>query len=58
MLYAAVHNLTDVCWTKCIKGGIKGGALDKNEETCAKNCVARFLDANFLVIKQLENMRG
>lgn len=54
---AAVHNLTDICWTKCVTGSIKSGTLDKSEETCARNCVDRFLDANFLVIKQLEGMR-
>ena len=54
----AVHNLTDICWTKCITGAIKSKGLDKNEESCAKNCVDRFLDANFLVIKQLENVRS
>ena len=55
--YTAVHNLTDICWTKCITGAIKSKGLDKSEESCAKNCVDRFLDANFLVIKQLENVR-
>lgn len=54
----AVHNLTDICWTKCVTGSIRNGKLDKGEESCAKNCVDRFLDANFLVIKQLENMRS
>jgi import inner membrane translocase subunit TIM8 len=56
--YPAVHNLTDICWTKCVTGSIKSGKLDKSEESCARNCVDRFLDANFLVIKQLEGMRG
>ncbi len=54
----AVHNLTDICWTKCITGTIKSKGLDKSEESCAKNCVDRFLDANFLVIKQLEGVRN
>ncbi|KFY22414.1 hypothetical protein V493_06599 [Pseudogymnoascus sp. VKM F-4281 (FW-2241)] len=57
-LQQSVHNLTDICWTKCVTGGIKSGKLDKSEETCARNCVDRFLDANFLVIKQLEGMSG
>lgn len=54
----AVHNLTDVCWKKCITGGIKSGKLDKGEESCAQNCVDRFLDANFTVIKHLDSLRG
>lgn len=52
------HNLTDMCWTKCVAGTIKSGALDKNEEPCLKNCVDRFLDANFAIIRKLEGMRG
>lgn len=54
----AVHALTDVCWKKCITGPIRSGKLDKGEETCAQNCVGRFLDANFTVIKHLEKMRS
>ncbi|CZS92851.1 probable mitochondrial import inner membrane translocase subunit TIM8 [Rhynchosporium agropyri] len=51
------HNLTDTCWKKCVTGTIKSGKLDRSEETCAANCVDRFLDANFTVIKHLESMR-
>lgn len=58
MVYIAVHSLTDICWRKCVTGTIRSGKLDKNEETCAQNCVDRFLDANFTVIKHLENMRN
>ncbi|KAL2067974.1 hypothetical protein VTL71DRAFT_16072 [Oculimacula yallundae] len=53
----SVHNLTDICWKKCVTGTIRSGKLDKGEESCAQNCVDRFLDANFTVIKHLENMR-
>lgn len=56
-LQQTVHTLTDICWTKCMTGSIKSAKLDKGEEACARNCVDRFLDANFLVIKQLENLR-
>ncbi|PMD65152.1 uncharacterized protein K444DRAFT_608827 [Hyaloscypha bicolor E] len=54
----SVHSLTDICWKKCVTGTIRGGKLDKNEETCAQNCVDRFLDANMTVIKHLDNMRN
>ncbi|RDW89533.1 putative mitochondrial import inner membrane translocase subunit TIM8 [Coleophoma cylindrospora] len=54
----SVHSLTDVCWKKCVTGSIRSGKLDKSEETCAANCVDRFLDANFTVIKHLEAMRN
>ncbi|KAL8710539.1 MAG: hypothetical protein Q9220_004972 [cf. Caloplaca sp. 1 TL-2023] len=47
-----------ICWTKCITGGISGGKLSSKEETCATNCVERFLEANTAVLKHLEMMRG
>ncbi|KAN0103051.1 Tim10/DDP family zinc finger domain containing protein [Hyaloscypha variabilis] len=54
----SVHSLTDICWKKCVTGTIRSGKLDKNEETCAQNCVDRFLDANMTVIRHLDNMRN
>ena len=54
----AVHNLTDICWKKCVTGSIRSGKLDKGEESCTQNCVDRFLDANFTVIKHLDAMRN
>jgi len=57
-MYIAVHSLTDIFWKKCVTGTIRSGKLDKNEETCAQNCVDRFLDANMTVIKHLDNMRN
>ncbi|PSS16804.1 hypothetical protein M430DRAFT_141199 [Amorphotheca resinae ATCC 22711] len=53
----SVHSLTDICWKKCVTGTIKSGKLEKGEESCTQNCVDRFLDANFTVIKHLETMR-
>lgn len=38
-------------------GTIRGGKLDKSEETCLANCVERVLDINFLTVKHLEKMR-
>lgn len=54
----SVHSLTDICWKKCITGTIRSGKLEKGEEVCAQNCVDRFLDANFTVIKHLDAMRN
>lgn len=51
------HALTDACWKKCVPGTVKGGALDKGEQTCFANCVDRFLDVNILTMKHLTNMR-
>ena len=53
----AVHNLTDICWKKCVTGSIRSGKLERGEESCTQSCVDRFLDSNFLVIKHLESMR-
>jgi len=53
----SVHNLTDICWKKCVTSSIRSGKLDRGEETCTQNCVDRFLDANFTVIKHLDAMR-
>ncbi|KAL2039159.1 hypothetical protein N7G274_008208 [Stereocaulon virgatum] len=54
----SIHNLTDICWTKCITKGISSGKLDRNEESCTQNCVDRFLDANEAVLKHLNALRG
>ncbi|KAK2797762.1 hypothetical protein FQN50_009091 [Emmonsiellopsis sp. PD_5] len=53
-----VHHLADVCWKKCVPGKVSSGALDRNEESCAQNCVDRWMDANFAVLKHLETLRG
>jgi len=54
----SVHALTDVCWKKCVTGTIRSGKLEKGEESCTANCVDRFMDANFTVIKHLETLRN
>jgi len=54
----SVHNLTDICWKKCVTGSIRSGKLEKGEESCTQNCVDRFLDGNLTVIKHLESMRA
>lgn len=56
-LSLAVHSLTEVCWKKCVTGTIRSGKLDRSEESCAQNCVDRFMDANLTIIKHLESMR-
>jgi len=53
-----IHTYTDICFRKCITSTIKQGKLDKYEEPCMQNCVDRFMDANTLVLKQLEMMRN
>ncbi|KAF2999375.1 Mitochondrial import inner membrane translocase subunit tim8 [Curvularia kusanoi] len=47
------------CFRKCIPAGsIKNGKLDKYEEPCMRQCVDRFLDANIVVLRELERLRG
>lgn len=53
----SIHSLTDMCFRKCITSKISSGKLDKYEEPCMQNCVDRFMDANNLILKQLETMR-
>ncbi|KAM0719400.1 hypothetical protein Q7P37_005305 [Cladosporium fusiforme] len=53
----AIHELNSVCFKKCITGRMSQGALERNEDTCMKNCVDRYMDANMTVIKHLEKMR-
>jgi len=54
----AIHSLTDTCFRKCIpSGAVKKGQLDKYEEPCMRQCVDRFLDANLVVLKELERLR-
>ncbi|CAF9915617.1 MAG: Mitochondrial import inner membrane translocase subunit tim8 [Alectoria fallacina] len=54
----SVHELTDICWKKCVTGSISSSSLDRKEEPCIQNCVERFLDANEAVLKHLSVMRG
>jgi len=54
----AIHSLTDMCFRKCITSRVSSGALDRYEDPCLQNCVERFMDANNLILKQLESMQS
>ncbi|KAJ4367104.1 Mitochondrial import inner membrane translocase subunit tim8 [Neocucurbitaria cava] len=57
-IQSSIHGLTDTCFRKCIPAGtVKNGKLDKYEEPCMRQCVDRFLDANLVVMKELERLR-
>ncbi|OJD30062.1 mitochondrial import inner membrane translocase subunit tim8 protein [Diplodia corticola] len=56
-IQGSIHSLTDICFRKCVASKISSGKLDKYEEPCMQNCVDRFLDANGVVLKQLETLR-
>lgn len=53
----AIHELNSVCFKKCITGRMSSNTLASGEDTCMKNCVDRYMDANMTVIKHLEKMR-
>jgi len=57
-IQATIHSLTDTCFRKCITSKISAGKLDRYEEPCMQNCVDRYMDANMVVIKHLEQMRS
>ncbi|KAK3066513.1 Mitochondrial import inner membrane translocase subunit tim8 [Teratosphaeriaceae sp. CCFEE 6253] len=57
-IQATIHALTDTCFRKCITSKISAGKLDRYEEPCTQNCVDRYMDANLVVIKHLEQMRN
>ncbi|KAI9793376.1 MAG: Mitochondrial import inner membrane translocase subunit tim8 [Peltula sp. TS41687] len=58
-IHVVVHDLTAMCFKKCITTNIRSGKLDnKTEEPCLQNCLDRFMDANFVVLKHLEALRG
>ncbi|KAH8725194.1 Tim10/DDP family zinc finger-domain-containing protein [Phaeosphaeriaceae sp. PMI808] len=58
-IQSSIHSLTDTCFRKCIPiGTVKNGKLDKFEEPCMRQCVDRFLDANLVVLRELESLRG
>lgn len=53
----AVHHLTEICFKKCITARITQNKLAAPEESCAQNCVNRWMDANLAIVKHLENLR-
>ncbi|EEA24662.1 Mitochondrial import inner membrane translocase subunit tim8 [Talaromyces marneffei ATCC 18224] len=53
-----VHHLSEMCFKKCITGKISSNKLDRTEESCAQNCVDRWMDANFAIYKHWETLRG
>jgi import inner membrane translocase subunit TIM8 len=55
--HPAIHELNSVCFKKCITGRMSQGTLTGGEDTCMKNCVDRYMDANMMIIKNLEKMR-
>ena len=53
-----IHELTEICFKKCITGSISSGKLAGKEESCMANCVDRFMDSNLAVLAHLEKLRA
>ncbi|KAK4137321.1 hypothetical protein BT67DRAFT_438580 [Trichocladium antarcticum] len=56
-IQSQTHELTGICWKKCVASSIRNGELDKGERSCLQNCVDRFMDANLVTLKHLSKMR-
>ncbi|KAG9239416.1 Tim10/DDP family zinc finger-domain-containing protein [Amylocarpus encephaloides] len=56
-IQGTIHALTDTCWKKCITGAIRSNKLDKSEETCAQNCVDRWVDGTYTIVQHLDKLR-
>ncbi|KIW70978.1 hypothetical protein PV04_03204 [Phialophora macrospora] len=52
-----IHELTEMCFKKCITGSISSGKLAGKEESCMTNCVNRLFDSNLVILKHLEALR-
>jgi hypothetical protein len=55
---AEIHDLTEMCFKKCITSSITAGKMASKEETCMANCVNRMFDSNLVILKHLEALRG
>lgn len=53
---AHVHNLTDICWEKCVEK--PGSKMESKTESCLMNCVERFIDTTNFVVNRLSESRG
>ncbi|EGN99963.1 hypothetical protein SERLA73DRAFT_180305 [Serpula lacrymans var. lacrymans S7.3] len=55
-LHSSIHNLTSMCWDKCITS-TPGNYFARGEESCLANCVERFLDTSLFMVKVIEQQR-
>ncbi|EXJ83830.1 hypothetical protein A1O1_07457 [Capronia coronata CBS 617.96] len=53
-----IHEMTEMCFKKCVTSSISTGKLAPKEETCMSNCVERFLDTNTVILKHLDALRA
>ncbi|EAW24170.1 mitochondrial import inner membrane translocase subunit tim8 [Aspergillus pseudoviridinutans] len=50
--------LTQFLENEAQRSNIQQSRLGQGEESCAQNCVERWMDTNFAVLKHLETLRG
>ncbi|KAF7306684.1 zf-Tim10-DDP domain-containing protein [Mycena indigotica] len=55
-VYSTVHNLTQLCWDKCITGA-PSSRFSRYEESCLANCVGAFLDTTKHIVNRIEEQR-
>ena len=51
-----IHNLTDVCWEKCIDK--VGAKLESKQQSCITNCVERFFDTSNFIVNRISTKGG
>ncbi|KAF5312684.1 hypothetical protein D9619_003044 [Psilocybe cf. subviscida] len=51
---SSIHELTGVCWTKCVTG-TPGRSFSRTESNCLANCVDRFFDASLYMVKEVQD---
>ncbi|KAF5368502.1 hypothetical protein D9758_002418 [Tetrapyrgos nigripes] len=55
-LHSTVHNLTTMCWDKCVTS-TPSTRFSRGEESCLMNCVDRFLDTSIFLVRQIQERR-
>ncbi|KAE8191267.1 hypothetical protein CF335_g6131, partial [Tilletia laevis] len=53
---ATIHDLTNMCWTKCKGTSSISSDFNRGEAACLSNCVERFLDTSLHVVNQINQM--
>ncbi|KAI0047801.1 hypothetical protein FA95DRAFT_1491972, partial [Auriscalpium vulgare] len=53
----SIHNLTSMCWDKCITS-TPSTRFSRGEEGCLANCVERFLDTSLFIVNKIQEQRG
>lgn len=52
LLQGVIHDLTEKCWDTCMDK--PSNKLDSKTQDCMRSCVHRFIDANILVTRRMD----